>query len=95
MTGLRDTTCRCHLSRLHGGCRVTRGDAARPVDRTRHVATSSADSVGDAVWPIDDGWPSAPTSRIVLLLVGGSTAATLVWVGVVATTVATVVSSWT
>jgi hypothetical protein len=71
------------------------GDAAWPVDRTRHVAASSADSVGDAAWPVDDGYRSAPASRIVLLLSGGATAATGVWVGVVATASATAVSSWT
>jgi hypothetical protein len=71
------------------------GDAAWPVDRTRHVAASSADSVGDAAWPVDDGYRSAPASRIVFLLAGGATAATGVCVGVVATTLATAVSSRT
>jgi hypothetical protein len=34
--GLRDTTCRRHLSRLHGGCRVARGGCrmARRQDTT-------------------------------------------------------------
>jgi hypothetical protein len=80
MTGLRDTTCRRQLHRLSGGCRVAHGGAAWPVDGTRHVAASSADSVGDAEWPVDDGWRSAPASRVVLLA-WGATTATGVWVG--------------
>jgi hypothetical protein len=48
----------------------------------------------DAAWPVDDGWRSAPASRIVLLA-WGATTANWVWVGVVATALATAVSSWT
>jgi hypothetical protein len=51
--------------------------------------------VGDAAWPVDEGWRSAPASRVVLLLAWGATTATGVWVGVVATASATAVGSWT
>jgi hypothetical protein len=67
--------------------------AAWPVDETRHVAASSADSVGDVAWPVDDGWRLAPASQIVLLLAGGDIVGTGVWVGVMARAVATTMSS--
>jgi hypothetical protein len=95
MTGLRDTTCHRQLRRLSGDVAWPVGDAAWPVDRTQHVAASSADFVGDVAWPVDDGWRSAPASRIVLLLAEGTTTATGVWLGVVATASTTAVSSWT
>jgi hypothetical protein len=95
MTGLRDTTCRSHLRRLSGGCRVARGGCrmARRQDTTCRRQLSRLR--GGCRVACRRLLVLSHASRIVLLLAGGATAATGVWVGFVATTVATTVSSWT
>jgi hypothetical protein len=94
MTGLRDTTCRRQLRGLSGGCRVAHGGCrvARRQDTTCHRQLSR---LRGGCRVARRRWLALSPRLTGRLLAWGATTATGVWVGVVATTSATAVSSWT